>query len=137
MATPIRPLRLLRLRPLLPLLLLTPLTHAISLPNFTPDKLVKTNDHGTNNDNKHNPITRRSATLDLQRNPDYTPNGPAAYARALQKWGADVPGGLADSLAVMRGDGAFGFSLFFSLSSSLHLGGLFGCVSTACVGVSC
>jgi hypothetical protein len=98
----------LRLLTLLPLLLLTSLGHAISLH----DK-VKNSKYGIYG-SKHNPITRRSVTLDLQRNPDYAPNGPAAYARALQKWGADVPGELADSLAVMRGDGAL-FSLSFSL----------------------
>ncbi|KAK4038158.1 putative Endothiapepsin precursor [Parachaetomium inaequale] len=54
-------------------------------------------------DNKST-LTRRSVTLDLQRNPNYAPNGPAAYARALTKWGAKVPAELAASLDAMRGD---------------------------------
>jgi hypothetical protein len=43
-----------------------------------------------------------------------------------------VPGELADSLAVMRGDGALFSPPFFC--SSLHVGGLFGYVSVVCVG---
>ncbi|KAJ4307284.1 hypothetical protein N0V88_000667 [Collariella sp. IMI 366227] len=55
------------------------------------------------NTNHANPIARRSVTVNLAPNPDYAPNGPAAYARALQKWGAEVPQSLAQSLAVMKG----------------------------------
>ncbi|KAK4135773.1 acid protease [Trichocladium antarcticum] len=47
-------------------------------------------------------IARRSVSLDLTRNPDYAPNGPAAYARALKKWGAEVPSELVHSLAAMK-----------------------------------
>jgi hypothetical protein len=53
----------------------------------------------------HNNIAKRSITLDLQRNPNYAPNGPAAYARALKKWGAKVPKELTKTLAAMRDDG--------------------------------
>lgn len=48
---------------------------------------------------------RRSVSLELTRNPNYVPNGPAAYAHALKKWGADVPSELTNSLAVMKGNG--------------------------------
>jgi hypothetical protein len=50
-------------------------------------------------------INRRSVSLGLTRNPDYAPNGPAAYARALKKWGAEVPSELVNSLAAMKADG--------------------------------
>ncbi|KAH6621542.1 aspartic peptidase domain-containing protein [Chaetomium sp. MPI-SDFR-AT-0129] len=42
-------------------------------------------------------------TLDVKvdRNPSYKPNGPAAYAQALRKWGAPVPVELEKALAVM------------------------------------
>lgn len=99
MRTSTTPLRFITL---LSILLLSALVHAVSLPGLT---FNENNRRGTHDTNK-NPLTRRSITLDLQRNPDYTPNGPAAYARALRKWGAEVPGELVDSLAVMRGDGA-------------------------------
>lgn len=52
-------------------------------------------------------IARRSVSLDLTRNPDYAPNGPAAYARALKKWGAEVPSELVHSLAAMKANGEF------------------------------
>lgn len=78
------------------LLLYSFLVSAIRIPHIT------TNTHDTHS---HNTIVKRSVTLDLQRNPDYAPNGPAAYARALKKWGAKVPKELAKSLAAMKKDG--------------------------------
>ncbi|KAL2129386.1 hypothetical protein VTI74DRAFT_7882 [Chaetomium olivicolor] len=52
--------------------------------------------------NRISPLARRSVSVDLTPNPDYSPNGPAVYARALQKWGAEVPRSLTKSLAAMR-----------------------------------
>lgn len=69
---------------------------------------ISINNHGAHG---HHSIVKRSATLDLPRNPDYAPNGPAAYARALKKWGAKVPKELTQSLAAMRGDGEPPFTL--------------------------
>ncbi|KAL1839313.1 hypothetical protein VTJ49DRAFT_1641 [Mycothermus thermophilus] len=64
--------------------------------------------HDGGSSNNHQ-LTKRSVTVDLQRNPNYTPNGPAAYALALSKWGAEVPQKLTQSLAVMGGpEGAKG-----------------------------
>ncbi|KAL2265809.1 hypothetical protein VTJ83DRAFT_6909 [Remersonia thermophila] len=73
---------------------------ATRIPMFNTNK--KHHD-GSHSDERH--LSRRSATVDLQRNPSYAPNGPAAYARALSKWGAEVPEKLAQSLAAMRGPG--------------------------------
>lgn len=84
------------------LLLCSSFATAIRIPH------VSTGNHGTHS---HNNIVKRSVTLDLPRNPDYAPNGPAAYARALNKWGAKVPKELTKSLAVMRGDGEPLFTL--------------------------
>lgn len=38
-----------------------------------------------------NPI---SLTIHAERNPNYAPNGPAEYVRALHKWQIDTPQGL-------------------------------------------
>lgn len=99
MATSIQPLALIAL---VSFLLLCPVVDATRMPT------INSNLHSDTNtkDGKQN-IARRSVTVDLQRNPNYAPNGPTAYARALKKWGAEVPGDLADVLAVMRGDGVF------------------------------
>jgi hypothetical protein len=53
---------------------------------------------------KVNNLARRAITVDLPRNPNYTPNGPAAYARALSKWGGKVPKELVKSLTNIRAD---------------------------------
>ncbi|KAK4152592.1 putative Endothiapepsin precursor [Chaetomidium leptoderma] len=90
-------IRLPSLTSFLSLLLLASLVHAIRIPNTN----TNTANHDTHTEKN---IARRSVTLDLQRNPHYAPNGPAAYARALKKWGADVPQELTNSLAAMRGD---------------------------------
>jgi hypothetical protein len=67
--------------------------------------IAATNGHAVPHHEHNGNIARRSITLNLERNPNYTPNGPAAYARALRKWGADVPVSLTNSLTAMRDDG--------------------------------
>ncbi|KAL2260845.1 hypothetical protein VTK26DRAFT_5045 [Humicola hyalothermophila] len=59
--------------------------------------------HGGEKGNDH-AINRRTLSVNLDFNPDYAPNGPAAYARALMKWGAKVPGELVDVLVKMKAD---------------------------------
>ena len=76
-------------------LIITTLCLILSLAHAIP-----THNHGNGNG-----INRRSVSVGLIRNPDYAPNGPAAYARALKKWGAEVPSELVNSLAAMKADG--------------------------------
>lgn len=57
-----------------------------------------------NPDHDDHIVNRRSVSLNLDYNPDFAPNGPLAYARALRKWGAEVPGELTDVLVKMQGD---------------------------------
>ncbi|KAK3990729.1 aspartic peptidase domain-containing protein [Cladorrhinum sp. PSN332] len=42
----------------------------------------------------HRNLSPRSMSVGLDRNPSYTPNGPAEYLRALKKWGKDIPDSL-------------------------------------------
>ncbi|KAK4163685.1 aspartic peptidase domain-containing protein [Cladorrhinum sp. PSN259] len=51
----------------------------------------------------HRKLSPRSVSLPLTRNPAYVPNGPAEYARALYKWGKDIPDSLA-SLTSSKGE---------------------------------
>ncbi|KAK4238830.1 aspartic peptidase domain-containing protein [Achaetomium macrosporum] len=60
---------------------------------------IPTNNHGTDGSN----IASRSIKVDLKTNPNYVPNGVAAYAHALKKWSSKTPGELAESLAAMGG----------------------------------
>jgi hypothetical protein len=56
-------------------------------------------DHGTHASN----IAPRSLKVDVKTNPDFVPNGVAAYAHALKKWSSTAPGELAESLAAAGG----------------------------------
>jgi hypothetical protein len=89
----------------LTLLLLSSLANAIRLPVGI---------------NKKSTVAHRSVTLDLQRNPNYRPNGPAAYARALTKWGAKVPRELTASLAAIRGESDGEITIALSISKKAH-----------------
>ncbi|KAK3899635.1 aspartic peptidase domain-containing protein [Staphylotrichum tortipilum] len=80
------------------LVILYPLAIAFHLPHENPQGPAA-------HRGKFSNIARRSVTLDLKRNPNYNPNGPAEYARALRKWGAEVPQQLVHSLAAMGDPG--------------------------------
>lgn len=97
-------------KPSLLLLITTTLFLVLTLAHAIPT--VPNHDHDHNHVNVDgNSIARRSVSIDLTRNPDYVPNGPAAYARALKKWGAEVPSELVNSLAVMKGNGKLPLSV--------------------------
>lgn len=94
---------------------LSPLAIAFHLPHVNPKSPAahhgKQGDHGNHGNHgthgKFGNIAPRSVTLDLERNPNYNPNGPAEYARALRRWGAEVPKELVHTLTAM-GDGGKG-----------------------------
>ncbi len=89
-------------------LFLSPLAIAFQLPHVNPKSPGAHRDKASNT---FGTIARRSVTLDLERNPNYNPNGLAEYARALRKWGAKVPKELTHTLAAMGDGGELSFVL--------------------------